>query len=1080
MGLPMDDSADIWSGWKLIKPKQAPGGAESRTYNRVQEKLRRQKGVLALLNKDRPELLEGQVKVEISDKEVQRWTSKLTKESTASVYEIRDQINFLVAGLEKGRDELGWIVQPPAPIRLLSRESSPFTIDTFSNLSQFREKENIVNEKILDSTRLKEWSLYEKSDKNAEHTSWGLILYIAMTRDGILSNERLTALSQFSDTLCIDQSLAWITFFDKGPVDAKSEYRHAPWRWILGPEMLALLLMHLRKFGHPNCANKAEAKTFTSRSWTAFCKASKIKKHNLKISLSALETAFAFQYPAYLLGAISGRNTSTSLPEKRWRQLVLGQRTFEDSISAYKENPVVIGDSRLSAPATNTNVDLVVSSKLLKDLRCIVYKARNEKRPTFKEISQLLAASSVKTSSAAPIVHILNLWLIDLHKEKLKQSTLYRYIQAIGEPLFLEVGKSPVSKEHYQELASAYEGVIEAGNSAKSKKYKSVVITRFHRFLVENFDFPNLHIEGGDSVTSISTVDANLISEQEYRHTLAAINNMGSSGMPQICHWIFVLGYRAGLRISEALSIQIRDIQMPSTPWEGSEISLIVRENNYVGLKSYDSRRLLPLHLLLTPSECEGFRKFYLSRRELTKHTGIMLFSLGRDITAPLLDSVVHEIIHDAMRNVTGERSLRFHHLRHSLANNLLFAYHNMPPPWESPTHLHILMKKLGTPDTRSGLYFIAQLLGHASPSVTLKSYIHCLDLIQHNYNLGDFRKTISNDFAIDDPEKKLEPLLPLLDIKPATLRQWNRRHGKHYTTWLQKAFSDVQVGNIDDSHYQNYTEQKVKASPLRSIEQLDLQEIETLLFAKGKSAEELETIFRLEAGSYNCLKKSYIHLLKIPTKKQSHDFRHARPSLYSEKKKLAFHSNDENGMHLSPPRTNRQKSVSENIFHRIKMQINNKESRGIAREQLLFFHKNHRSRDGHIYLPDATESIEFIKWLSQLTRDSVFSVRLRASGCSKLTTDQQLEFWRDGLSECRSSIEVKLDGVNRRSTRAYGTGILKIKSNKKDRNETLRFKDPVKYAESWPVRYALFMGCVLMTGIKRYLNTEASVWACK
>ena len=287
-------------------------------------------------------------------------------------------------------------------------------------------------------------------------------------------------------------------------------------------------------------------------------------------------------------------------------------------------------------------------------------------------------------------------------------------------------------------------------------------------------------------------------------------------------------------------------------------------------------------------------------------------------------------------------------------------------------------------------------------------------------------------------------------------------------------------MGNIDDSHYQNYTEQKVKASPLRSIEQLDLQEIETLLFAKGKSAEELETIFRLEAGSYNCLKKSYIHLLKIPTKKQSHDFRHARPSLYSEKKKLAFHSNDENGMHLSPPRTNRQKSVSENIFHRIKMQINNKESRGIAREQLLFFHKNHRSRDGHIYLPDATESIEFIKWLSQLTRDSVFSVRLRASGCSKLTTDQQLEFWRDGLSECRSSIEVKLDGVNRRSTRAYGTGILKIKSNKKDRNETLRFKDPVKYAESWPVRYALFMGCVLMTGIKRYLNTEASVWACK
>ena len=95
--------------------------------------------------------------------------------------------------------------------------------------------------------------------------------------------------------------------------------------------------------------------------------------------------------------------------------------------------------------------------------------------------------------------------------------------------------------------------------------------------------------------------------------------------------------------------------------------------------------------------------------------------------------------------------------------------------------------------------------------------------------------------------------------------------------------------------------------------------------------------------------------------------------------------------------------------------------------------------------------------------------MRLRASGCSKLTTDQQLEFWRDGLSECRSSIEVKLDGVNRRSTRAYGTGILKIKSNKKDRNETLRFKDPVKYAESWPVRYALFMGCVLMTGIKGF-----------
>ncbi len=1065
----MVDERGIWSGWKLVEAEKAAGGAEARAYNRLAARRKRQKQVIELLGESRKELLEGQQGIEIGADEVERWMAMLTDDGEASIYEIRDQVNFLALGLSRGKKELGWIVTPPAPISLLPRPTSPFTIDSFANLGDIRDWQRHTEAELISNKRLHKAHAGSDVSESAAEVSWGTFIYIAMTRDGFVNTGYINALPLFAASLSMGKGMAWITLFDDELDDERIKKRLIRRRWILGPAALAFLLRHISTFGYPACKNNVEAERFTKRSWSAFCGILKVKKITFPAFAAKLETAYGLCLPPYLLGGLRGRASSTSIAERRWRQLLQNGRELDESIAGSIDDTDKVGKSRLVLSSIdNDTADLEHGAEVLKALRRAVYKPRNERRPSYKEVSARLSSIEKLAQSSASIVHALSLWVIELHKEKLKISSMYRYVGAIGAPLLYAVGSYAVARENLPLLANAYETILDSAKTAKTRNYRSIVIMRFHNFLVKYLGFPSIQIEADDKSKITVNADANLISEQEYDLIFSALVNNDKSIFAENCYWIFILGYRAGLRVSEALSIALRDIQMPDHNLDGAEIVLLVRQNQYVDVKSYDSRRMLPLQLLLTEAECADFRSFYLGRCKLYKRMNVMLFSSGSRSTAPLLDRVVHEYIHEAMRVVTGDHSLRFQHLRHTFANNLLMAYHEVSPPWPSPQHLRGVMGVLGSSHTRKGLYFIAQLLGHASPSTTLKSYTHCLELIHREY-LGTMSEVAGCKEESSTPEAQLRPFLNILGIKPATLRKWKQRYGDDFSQWLRHGFPEVPVAQIVEDSLQPYREVEVSIDPFRRIDELSLHELETILFAEGHSAEELETIFRLEKGMYDFLKHAYSNVLLIPSKKRPHAFRHARPSVYYPEKRKAFQDRSHDEILLQPPRGEPNNKLASEIFSKLFHRKESGPHNDLLREHLLYFHAEHRARDGYVYIQNIEESCEFIKWLSSLHKDVALKINVMASQRSEISPESQVSFWKKTLSGCTGRVDVELVGAGTRIASPYGTGKLKfhmISKSSEKRRKSLPRED---IDNSWAVRYALVMGCVLMTAIKSH-----------
>lgn len=1067
----MPEATIFWSGWKLIEPEQATGGAAARTYNRLKSKRRRQEQVLEMIADDLPTLLCGDLDVVVPDPLVEKWVSVINKKEGSSIYDVRDQMNFLASSLERGAQQLGWKVSPLSPIRLLRREASPFTVDSFSNLSEFRIWQADIESrlKLLDFGGERQNEALTRG-RNAEHTSWGLVLYSAVTRDAMLNKKYLNSLPLFIDTLCLGKGMAWITFFDQDEQEEKDVANSIRWRWIISPSSLALLLRHISSFGHPRIKNAVEAQRYTQQSWQAMCKLFGVESKSLSNVVSMLGTAFAFQLPSYLVGSLRGRHVSTSLPERRWRQLLLGGRNLLADSEEGPSAAIELGAKRITInPDFDKISSLHNSADILKSLSGAVYKRRNERRLSHSELTQRLSSIEAEAAAAAPIIHVISLWTIQLHREKLKPSTIYRYLSAIARSLFLTVGGSAVKPEHALELSKAYDEIIEQAKTQKSKRYRQVVLARFHRFLVLECDFPAVNIGSNDTGLITGNSDANIISEKEYELICAAILSPGHSSLIRICYWIFVLGYRAGLRISEALSVQLADIIMPDSSFDGAELVLIVRQNAFVDTKAYDSRRLLPLHLLLTEPELVAFREFCQFRRATNANRRTMLFREGRDESAPLMDNIVHPIIHGAMRAVTGDQKLRFQHLRHTFANNLLMAYHGVVPPWPHPQHLEKIIGELNATYTRTGLYFISQLTGHQSPYTTLTDYLHCIELLQQHYcNLPV--EWGAGPSGVVPPEKQLDAFLGILNIKQSRIRKWKERYGNDCGEWLLRAFPKVMVGRLSQDTVALYGAPRIQISEFRTLDRLSLSEVEAIVFAERKAPDELDRVFRLESGSCEKLLASYSNFLYIPSKNKKNDFRHTRPSVYAEDKKKHF---KDNKIHralipLSPPRSHAHKKISEAVFSKIFQDFDPGDDSMIIHEHLRIFHNGHRARDGYIYIRNAASGIGFIKWLLSLYHGYHVSVNVTGASLSDVPIKEQILYWEKGLLNYTKRTEVRLEKEGKIKRHRYGTAFIKIRAS------TIKTqKISTEVDNSWAVRYALLMACVIIASIR---NSKARI----
>jgi integrase len=298
------------------------------------------------------------------------------------------------------------------------------------------------------------------------------------------------------------------------------------------------------------------------------------------------------------------------------------------------------------------------------------------------------------------------------------------------------------------------ENVVEGKNPQQLRRKVANTLREFHEFLV-----CKLHANPIDDRSILGTrrglvpVDAKIVTPEEYsearrilRHQL---HRKYDRQIVQAAEVILILGFRCGTRRMEAYGLEFSDLTHPHSPL------LLIRPTEDRQLKTDNAKRQLQLWCLMAKDD--GLEEDELKALYSWKHKRIEdglltedthLFAVpsrnesGETVIAQLSVQKLIEALHEALRRATGDRTLHYHHLRHSFATwtFLRLMLSDLPKIPDLFPHLPETTAWLrkskafrnrlyGTSNpTRKHAMAVASLLGHSGPGVSLEHYIHCMD----------------------------------------------------------------------------------------------------------------------------------------------------------------------------------------------------------------------------------------------------------------------------------------------------------------------------------------------------------------
>ena len=351
-------------------------------------------------------------------------------------------------------------------------------------------------------------------------------------------------------------------------------------------------------------------------------------------------------------------------------------------------------------------------------------------------------------------------WLLDelagnnaAGKGGLTIKTIRRRFLAAVPPLLGLLGNDDPASFDTQNLADIYSELTTDPAMVNAKDMANG-LRDFHGYLVRRHRKKHLANErdifGEDG--ALRPVDARIISFDEYEQAQKWIDRRLAIDWDQedidVSKIVLMLGFCAGLRRMEILGLRLKDIQ----EWQGTYV--IVRRHSLRRLKTDNSKRILPIHVLLNRKDIEILRHWINKRRTAC---GLGAADRGGDqdflfeqFVQTTRDSWVNKVcerVCDALRAVTGDAGLFLHHLRHSFASWCLLRLKaaEFPGLCERFSHLPITQSVLQASSdfradllgqsasggsTRSLAFAVGRLLGHGSPMTSMNHYIHTVDLL--------------------------------------------------------------------------------------------------------------------------------------------------------------------------------------------------------------------------------------------------------------------------------------------------------------------------------------------------------------
>lgn len=696
----------------------------------------------------------------LSGKPVIDLPKTITKELTADVLaKFRPQssgvavVSLLTKVIDRGNAQGLFSLCPPPIATLIKRQPSPFRSERWPSRDVALRLRQLLAKSS--SARI-DFKLLKGSRERLAKSALGEIFVSSIVHGGLLSLASLIALARRIHAPepaldCIHERL-FIELSLQHQNQEGAEFR----RWF--PDALsAALIIRLQRHTVLTAFSEEDVADERMPHFVWRCIADFVRSlddefpcpDTLNRLLDAVRLDLDSQLPSYLVNYAARSFVSHSLRPHAYRRL--------HEIAGNPPNET--DNSQLEPPGTGIRQDATCSGDVeprwLASLRVVM---KGDDRDAIVQAADNLLNSGAPGFQAGEVGELFLSFArrvfvhTNSNKVRMAVSTCRAYVVTVSVRLGGLIGHD-VSLFDSHDWAGNYEEALSDAETPSIRQKLVRALREFQHFLeVERHASPLEAREIFAASTGLVPVDANVVSEQEFLKIqkvfsegpkpgyLDLVTRQDGARLFEIAWLVLTLSYRCGLRRMEVLKLDLADLLLE----DGLE--LLVRPTQSRGLKSISSTRKLPLHALLETQELDRLRRWASKRwaEEQDSAYSHFLFSLPKCDFRFVPQDTLFPILHKVMRTVTGDTSLRFHHLRHSFASRMtvmlaisagLDAARVLAtlPGYASSEYdfLHARERLFGSLRlTRRDLWAVASLMGHSGPDVSVEHYIHHLDIL--------------------------------------------------------------------------------------------------------------------------------------------------------------------------------------------------------------------------------------------------------------------------------------------------------------------------------------------------------------
>ena len=660
--------------------------------------------------------LHGQPDLVIPDAQVQALRKRIDDQFTGA--QRRWAANFLSGGLERGRMERGWQVRVPPRVLVLRAPTPPLNAATFPALTQVGTLDNALQAYWLRCARARSAVRIEQ------------VLLSAMWSSALIGEERIrhvaTGLEQGQLRVSTDGQWAWVEWTD----------RAGNWQRLVFDPFTALLVLrwHAQRTEAPSPATPTTDSGGASpsrRIWRLLKRElypKSIGLRNFTDFLRCAQARWHYRLPPFLAEFARGRVSNACLSPTAWWRLILGAPLQPGTVPGMSSGQRDVSHQSQSEPRANPSFVAAF------DIRPLLRSAPQRATQVATKLRHFVDANA---SDPNRLDVVLATWMIDQVRPQGRKgnrlSSARELLARVDRRLLAVLGSQLPT-----DAATWNDALVAIVQSSGERQRRNVATA------LRMLDTSVRSRRGWDSpapdlaADADTLVNAQLLTEREFRTVLGELQRRAA---PRESMVVAILGYRCGLRRTEIRGLRWIDVQWTPQPL------LFVRSHAGRALKRDSGRRVLVLPAFCPEGELDILRRAHAATQrlldaDLEVHDTALLLPDPSEPDQPLAETALFDPVTDAMRTVCGDETLRFHHLRHSVANHLLMqlmdesidgAVRLLDGGAQIDAALIAARRRalVGVGNAqRPLLWAVAAFMGHATPQTTLGSYVHVLDAL--------------------------------------------------------------------------------------------------------------------------------------------------------------------------------------------------------------------------------------------------------------------------------------------------------------------------------------------------------------